>query len=65
MKLFLEALKKERQSLKRKIKVVAELDLSLTETFTYRLELINILIVSMQGFKSAKSLKNLKHRPQF
>lgn len=61
--LFLDSIKKEKQRLSRMTKKVDDLDY--IQTLTYRIELINLLIVSLQGFKSRNSLKNLKHRAKF
>jgi hypothetical protein len=61
---FLDELKKEKQSLQRKEKKVFE-DIEYSQTLNYRIELINLLIVSFQGIKNKNSLKNLNHKPRF
>lgn len=61
---FLDELKKEKQSLQRKEKKVFE-DVEYSQTLNYRIELINLLIVSFQGIRNKNSVKNLKHKPRF
>jgi hypothetical protein len=59
----IEILKKERAKLHRTLK--HEYDMKRIETIWYRMELINLLIVSYQGLRHPNSVKNLKHRARF
>ena len=62
---FLYQIKRKRASLQRKLRIVQETDLNLSETLTRKIELINIVIAEFGDFKHPKSLANLLHRNKF
>ena len=62
---FLYQVKRKRASLQRKLRIVQETDLRLSETLTRKIELINIVIAEFGDFKHPKSLANLLHRNKF
>jgi len=62
---FLYQIKRKRASLQRKLRIVQETDMNLSQSITRKIELINIVIAEFGDFKHPKSLANLLHRNKF
>ena len=62
---LIQQLKRYKNYFQRRQNMAKETDFEYSDTLTYRIELINILLAEFGQFQHPKSLKNLLHRPKF